>query len=151
MLPLFFPVFHHGIKQRLKIPKRLDQSHRHCGRGTLSAGLAGKSRTPTEVVIGDMQGHRCREIAEALGEAQGQPRESLNKRADRQIVPFNVAGAYRVEIAYPAYVPPRGTLQFGWSVSAHFRVDVILDENAMPGRAAERIADLRLVAAPSIG
>ncbi len=70
MLPLVFRVLRHGIKQPLKIPKRIDQTRRHCGRGPSSAGFAGKAGMPTEIVVGDVQSHRCREIAETLGESQ---------------------------------------------------------------------------------
>jgi hypothetical protein len=85
MLPLVFRVLRYRIEKCFKVPKPIDQSRRHCGRGASPAGFAGKPWTPTEIVVGDVQGHRCRKIAETLRESQGEPSEALDESADRQV------------------------------------------------------------------
>ncbi len=103
------------------------------------------SWSPAEVVIGDVQRGRSGQVLDFLGEAEREPREPLHKRADRQIVAFNMAGHYRPQIPYAAYVGPARVHHIRWSVATDFGIDVILDENAMPSRLTERFADRGLI------
>ena len=81
-----------------------------------------------------MQSNGGFQVLNLFREAQRQPCEPLHKRANRQVVTFNVAGAYRVlfVLVYPL---PSGALSadhFAWRVR-HVRVAIILDDRSELG------------------
>jgi len=89
-----------------------------------------------EVVNRTVHGGRSGKVLDLFGEAERQSRESFHKRADREIVPLDMARANRAKVAYPVYVYPLGPRQSRRSVTARV-VSVLLYQDAMPDSSVE--------------
>jgi hypothetical protein len=93
VLPLTLGMFRHCLEQIVHTPEPIRDECGHRWRATERA-------VNTAIVVErDMQCDGCGEVLDPLRERIGEPRESLAPLADRPVVPFNVACAYRGQIA----------------------------------------------------
>src|SRR4051812_35315873 len=91
------------------------------------------------------------QVRALLAEPEGQPREPLEERADCEIVPFDVAGAYLVAVYVAPDHFPGDADQFGRPVTTrHFRVPIVLYQYPVAAPAAEGAVDGVGVGPPAV-
>lgn len=114
-------------------PKRVCDLGGHCGRP------ANRRMATAKVVMGDVQRNRGREVLQLLAEAKRKPGETAHERADGQVAPFNVRGAYRRFVVYALDGTPIRTRKLGRRVAAGLiAFEVVLNQDAILDRVRER-------------
>jgi hypothetical protein len=98
-----------------------------------------------QVVVSNVQGNRRNVIIKLLGEAVGEPGKPALAHAERQILPFNVAGR-NILIQVAAYYLTGYCYYGGWRVPAlsflyEVRYRIRLYDHTMRGAVAKRVAD----------
>lgn len=107
---------------------------------------------PAEVVVREVESDRCLQVGELLAETKGQSREAPHESADGQIVPLDMAGAYREAIYAAGYHLADGPDHLRRTVTARLLCRlVVLYQNAVIYRASERQVHGVRVGIESIG
>lgn len=143
-------VLHDRIVQILDAPQRVGQPRRHRRSGRQLSAVAGATQSPAEVVVGDLESHGGGQICQFLAESHRESREPLHEGSKGQVVPFDVARAYRGHVAYVLDRDAFRSGQLGRRVTARLGIAVLLYQNAVANRGAEGIADRRGIGCPAI-
>jgi hypothetical protein len=134
------PVLDDGVEKLLETPQMICQV-RHHRRGWTPfprlAALVGIPGSPAKVVVGREDGPGGGQTLELLREAQGQRGEPFHKRADRQVVPFDIRRANFPPAKFPLDDPAVGSDYLARRVR-QAGVAEILDDHPVLGVWSER-------------